>query len=72
MTAVVSTLMSWQFLDYLSYCKPLNKYSVLSSQSNIMRKEANFEELDIDGVVLKHFCLFLGISFTPVKTAVKF
>jgi len=28
-----------------------------------MREEANFEELDLDGVVLKHFCLFLGISF---------
>ena len=67
MTAVVSTVMSWQFLDYLSYCKLLKKYPVLSSQSNAMRKEANFEELDIDGVVLKHFCLFLGVSFRPLR-----
>jgi hypothetical protein len=65
-TAVVSTIMSWQFIDYLSYCKLLKKYSVLSSQSNTMREEANYEELDIDGVVLKHFCLFLLISFRPL------
>jgi hypothetical protein len=65
-TAVVSTVMSWQFLYYRSYCKHLKKYSVLSSQSNTVREEYNFEELDIDGVVLKHFCLFLGISFRPL------
>ena len=66
MTAIVSTIMCWQFLDYLSYCKLLKRYSVLSCQSNTMREEANFEELDIDGVVLKHFCLFLWISFRPL------
>jgi len=65
-TAVVSTVMSWQFLDYLSCCKLLRKYSVLSSQSNTMREAADFEELDIDRVVLKHFCLFRGISIRPL------
>jgi len=65
-TAVVSTVRSWQFLDYLSCCKLLKKCSVLSSQSNTMREEANFEELDIDEVVVKYFCLFPGISFRPL------
>jgi len=58
--------MSWQFPDYLSYYKLLKKYSVLSSQAITMREAANIEELDIDRVVLKHFCLFLGIRFTPL------
>ena len=32
MTAFVCTVMSWQFLDYLNYCKLLKKYSVLCTR----------------------------------------